>query len=122
MNETLRIPDHFLPAFAKLDEEFDLQKLPAKLLDRNLLIATWNIRNLISYHKDKDWLAKPRNPPEQKEEFNKPQIISRDPFALNFITRIIAHFDLVILTKVRYGAEAVRGIHEILGPNWGILI
>lgn len=118
----LAIPPDFRPAFKKLNEEFDLQSIPPKLLDRNLLIATWNIRHLITYHEDESWLDIPRDPPMQSEELRSPERTSRDPFALHFIARIIARFDVVMLTEVRSGAAAVKAVHEILGPNWGVLI
>jgi hypothetical protein len=121
-SEALRIPNGFRPAFARLSDELDRQGIPPKLLDRNLLIAAWNIRHLISYHEDVDWLAVPRLPPEMPAEHQKPESTSRDPFALHFMARIIARFDIVLLTEVRAGAKAVRAIHEILGPNWGLLI
>jgi hypothetical protein len=120
--EALRIPDDFRPAFARLSEELDRQGIPPKLLDRNLLIGAWNIRHLTSYHEDKDWQAVPRLPPEMPKEHQKPESTSRDPFALHFMARIIARFDVVLLTEVRAQAKAVRAIHEILGSNWGLLI
>jgi hypothetical protein len=118
----LRIPDNFRPAFARLSEELDRQGIPPKLLDRNLLIAAWNIRHLISYHEDNEWLAVPRLPPEMPAEHRKPESTNRDPFALHFMARVIARFDIVLLTEVRAQAKAIRAIHEILGPNWGLLI
>jgi hypothetical protein len=121
-DEALCIPDDFRPAFARLSDELDRQHLPPKLLDRNLLVAAWNVRHLISYHEDKEWLKAPRYPPPLPEEWRNPEQTSRDPFALHFIARIIARFDVVMLTEVRAGAEAVRAIHKILGPNWGVLI
>jgi hypothetical protein len=116
------MPDNFRSAFARLSEELDRQGIPPKLLDRNLLIGTWNIRHLISYHEDNEWLAVPRLPPEMPVEHRKPESTSRDPFALHFMARIIARFDIVLLTEVRAQAKAIRAIHEILGPNWGLLI
>ncbi len=82
--------------------------VPAKALDRNLLIATWNIRALGSHHPG--WVADARTRPK------------RDLASLLCIAEIISRFDVVALQEVRADTASLRVIHELLGEHWSLIL
>ena len=88
---------------AALDSE-----LPAKELDRNLLIATWNIRAFGSV--TKKWTAAGGDSPK------------RDYRGLRAITAIVSRFDVVAIQEVTGNLRALRYMMKCLGPDWGFLM
>jgi len=74
----------------KLDNE-----IPAKTLDRTMLLATWNIR-----------------------EFDSPAYGPRTRDAMYYIAEIISHFDLVAVQEVRRDLTALRQLVDLLGWPW----
>jgi len=72
---------------------------PMKTLDRSLIIASWNIRELggIKYG-------------------------GRDLEALLYMAEIISHFDLVAVQEVRDDLDALERLMSILGPWWKFLV
>jgi endonuclease/exonuclease/phosphatase family metal-dependent hydrolase len=88
---------------AKLDQD-----IPAKLLDRNLLLATWNIRwfgDIIE-----QWIVDP------------PQGRKRDLHAARCLTDIISRFDIVAVQEVQGNAGALRAVVQGLGAHWGLIL
>jgi len=100
-------PDEIGAELNELRAEMD-RVIPAKLLDRNLLIATWNIRNLSEV--TETWISGPENKHE------------RDLHALRIISEILSRFDVIAIQKVRHGGQALQLLMEGLGEQWGLMI
>jgi len=86
---------------AALDEE-----IPAKALDRNLLIATWNVRAFGDL--TERWASGDNDTPK------------RDLHALLCIAEIVSRFDVVALQEVKDNLKALRHMLRVLGPRWGL--
>jgi hypothetical protein len=82
--------------------------LPAKSLDRNLLIGTWNIRAFGDLADT--WTAGPKDK------------VKRDRRALAHITEIVSHFDVVAIQEVKGNLRALRHMIKALGPDWGFIL
>jgi endonuclease/exonuclease/phosphatase family metal-dependent hydrolase len=82
--------------------------VPAKQLDRNLLVATWNLRAFGGLT-DK-W---------RSEEDDEPV---RDLFDVRCIAEIVARFDVVAIQEVRGNLTALQTLLTALGPNWGSIM
>lgn len=82
--------------------------VPPKVLDRNLLIATW--RWPILSRVTKDWVA-PR-----------PQPGSRDLRAIALLAEVVRHFDVVALQGIMGNAPNLHGMLRVLGPDWAYMI
>lgn len=82
--------------------------IPAKKIDRNLLIATWNIRAFGEL--TEKWQADPADSPK------------RDLHALLCIAEIISRFDVIAIQEIKASIKALRHMLKLLGPNWGIIL
>lgn len=82
--------------------------VPAKVLDCNLLIATWNLRAFGDL--TEKWEA---------EEGDSPQ---RDLHSLLCIAEIISRFDVIALQEVRANIKALRHLLKYLGDHWGLIL
>ncbi len=71
------------------------EQVPAKTLEANLLLATWNIR-----------------------EFGTPKYGGRTQEAFYYIAEIISKFDLIAIQEVREDLSALDTLMKILGSNW----
>ena len=80
-------------------------KIPPKILDRNLLIATWNLRAFGDL--TEKW---------QSSEDDSPK---RDLQSLLCIAEILSRFDVIALQEVRDNLKSLRHMLKALGPNWG---
>jgi endonuclease/exonuclease/phosphatase family metal-dependent hydrolase len=100
-------PEPVAEELAELDAALD-NAIPARELDRNLLIATWNIRAFGDL--TKKWRA---------EEDDSPK---RDFHALHCITRIISRFDVIAIQEVRANLRALRYMVELLKPHWSFIL
>ncbi|MCC7139139.1 MAG: endonuclease/exonuclease/phosphatase family protein [Planctomycetes bacterium] len=75
-------------------------ELPAKSLNENLLLASWNVR-----------------------EFDSRKFGGRLPEAMHYIAEIVSRFDLVAVQEVREDLRALERVHEILGAgSWDYLV
>lgn len=83
-------------------------EIPAKILDHNLLIATWNIRAFGDLTEKWD-----------SEDGDSPR---RDLRALRSIAEIVARFDVIALQEVKGNIKALRHMLKWLGPNWGLIL
>src|SRR4028119_2433829 len=83
-----------------LDEE-----LPAKALDRNLLIATWNVRAFGDL--TEEWESSEEDTPK------------RDLHSLLCIAEIVSRFDVVALQEDREDLKALRHLAKAHGPRSG---
>ena len=82
--------------------------IPAKQLDRNLLVGTWNLRALGGL--TEKWLS---------EEDDEP---IRDLFDVRCIAEIVSRFDVVAIQEVRGNLTALQTPLSALGPNWATIM
>ena len=101
-------PKDVLKNLEDLEKQLDLS-IPEKILDKNLLIATWNIRELSGY--TNKWKSNPKK--------DSPK---RDLHALAYLAEVINRFDVVAIQEVGKDVSALKVIIKILGPNWAIML
>ncbi|MDQ4134502.1 MAG: endonuclease/exonuclease/phosphatase family protein [Actinomycetota bacterium] len=82
--------------------------IPAKHLDRNLLIGTWNIRAFGDLADT--WTG------------NGDGNVKRDLRALAHITELVSRFDVVAVQEVKDNLRALRHMMKALGPEWGFIL
>src|SRR5215207_11366108 len=80
--------------------------IPAKVLDRNLLITTWNVRAFGDL--TEKWVSSEEDTPK------------RDLSSLLCIAEIVSRFDVVAVQEARDNLKALRHLVHVLGPNWGL--
>lgn len=97
------IEDELAELRAALDEA-----IPPKKLDRNLLVATWNIRAFGDL--TEEWASGPSDSPK------------RDLHSLLCIGEIISRFDVIALQEVKGSIKALRRVLKWLGPDWGLIL
>lgn len=90
-----------------LRSELD-QAIPAKRLDDNLLIATWNLRAFGGL--TEKWRSAEGDSPK------------RDLHALRCIAEIVARFDVIAIQEVKDDIKALRHMLKVLGPDWGLIM
>jgi hypothetical protein len=100
-------PAEIAHELSALSSELD-RVIPAKLLDRNLLVATWNISNLDGV--TEKWISAPEDKPR------------RDLHAMRIICDILARFDVIAVQKIRHAGQALQIIMQGLGSHWGLLV
>jgi endonuclease/exonuclease/phosphatase family metal-dependent hydrolase len=88
---------------AALDDE-----VPAKVLDRNLLVATWNLRHFGGL--TERWRAGDDDSPK------------RDLHSVLVVAEVLRRFDVVALQEVRGDLKALRHALKALGPDWGFVV
>jgi endonuclease/exonuclease/phosphatase family metal-dependent hydrolase len=82
--------------------------VPRKALDRNLIMATWNIRAFGDL--TEKWMSEAGDSPK------------RDLHSLACIAEIVSRFDVVALQEVKRNLKALRHLLKLLGPNWGLIL
>lgn len=90
-----------------LKEDLDLW-IPAKAVDRNLLIGSWNIR--VFGDLTRKWASGPGDSPK------------RDLHAILCIAEIIKRFDLIALQEVKANIRALRDTLKVLGDHWSLIL
>jgi hypothetical protein len=98
-------PEEVAADLAQLKSVLD-EDIPAKALDRNLLIATWNVRAFGDL--TEKWRSGDDDSPK------------RDLHALLCIAEIVSRFDVIALQEVRDNLKALRHMLHVLGPRWGL--
>src|SRR5918997_4064876 len=98
-------PEEVVADLARLRSALD-EEVPAKALDRNLLIATWNVRAFGDL--------------TEKWESDEEDTPKRDLRSLLSIAEIVSRFDVVALQEARDNLKALRHLMKMLGPNWGL--
>src|SRR5918997_2210445 len=98
-------PEEILADLKRLRSALDAE-VPAKALDRNLLIATWNIRALGDL--TEKWESTDEDTPK------------RDLHSLLCIAEIVSRFDVVAVQEAKDNLKALRHMLKVLGPNWGL--
>ncbi|HUJ92765.1 MAG TPA: endonuclease/exonuclease/phosphatase family protein [Gaiellaceae bacterium] len=102
-----RPPQAVLKDLRTLRAELDTT-LPAKQLDRNLLVGTWNIR--VFGDVTKSWHS------------GKGDAIMRDLRDVCLIAEIVSRFDVVAIQEVRDNLRGLRYLLKRLGPDWGFTL
>jgi endonuclease/exonuclease/phosphatase family metal-dependent hydrolase len=100
-------PQDVRDGLAALSADLDAL-LPPKALDRNLLIATWNIRAFGNV--TKKW---------RSAEDDSPR---RDYESVLSIAQIVRRFDVIALQEVRANLRGLRYLMRALGPDWSFLM
>ena len=100
-------PPTVLADLYKLEQKLT-EKIPPKILDYNILIATWNLWNFSRY--TTKWQSSGKDSP------------SRDIHSYYIIAEIISKFDVVAIQEVKGNLSALKKILEILGPDWGVIL
>jgi endonuclease/exonuclease/phosphatase family metal-dependent hydrolase len=88
---------------AALDEA-----VPAKAIDRNVLMCTWNIRGFGRY--TPKWIASSSERPR------------RDLQSIQAIAEIVSRFDVVAIQEVKSDTAALRALYGFLGEHWSLLL
>ncbi len=84
------------------------EAIPAKMVDRNLLIGTWNIRAFGDL--TEAWQSGSTDSPK------------RDLTSLLCITEILSRFDVVAVQEVRGNLKCLRDALKVLGSQWGVIL
>ncbi|MGA7673152.1 MAG: endonuclease/exonuclease/phosphatase family protein [Nitrolancea sp.] len=87
------------------------EHIPARALDTNLLIATWNLRAFGGL--TESWAAAEHDSPK------------RDLHALRAIAEIVSRFDVIAIQEVKGDLKALRHILKALNaidPHWGLIL
>ena len=84
------------------------QKVPRRIIDDNLLIATWNLRAFSSL--TEQWIAGDNDSPK------------RDLAGLLYICEIIKRFDVIAIQEVKGDLKALRHALKYLGPDWSFIM
>src|SRR5512139_3160908 len=100
-------PRPVLEDIVRLRRQMDRLNLPRKLVDRNVLVGTWNIRAFGAVHPK--WDENPASP-------------KRNLRAMAYIAEIIRRFDVVAIQEVKEDLSGLLLLMEWLGPDWGFLV
>lgn len=83
-------------------------KIPAKKLEKNLLIATWNIRAFGDL--------------TRKEISSTTDSPKRDFHSVICIAEIIKRFDVVAIQEVKANIKGLRDTMKVLGNDWALIL
>ena len=83
-------------------------KIPSKKLDKNLLIASWNIRAFGNL--TRKWDSDNNDSPK------------RDLHSILCIAEIIKRFDVIAIQEVKANIRALRDTMKVLGENWSMIL
>lgn len=107
MSEITSAPPEVLADLNALNSTLD-QSIPPKKLDKNLLIATWNIRAFGDL--TKKWQSGSGDSPK------------RDWHAVAAIAEILKRFDVIAVQEVKANLRALRHTLKLMGPNYSFLL
>src|SRR5512139_2704701 len=100
-------PRPVLEDIVRLRRQMDRLNLPRKLVDRNVLVGTWNIRAFGAVHPK--WDENPASP-------------KRNLRAMAYIAEIIRRFDVVAIQEVKEDLSGLLLLMDWLGPDWGYIV
>jgi exonuclease III len=101
------IPSEVQTDLNLLKTDLDL-KIPSKKLEKNLLIATWNIRAFGSL--TEKWKSGIKDSPK------------RDLHAAHCIAEILMRFDVIAVQEVKANLKALRHVIKSMGDNYAFLL
>jgi endonuclease/exonuclease/phosphatase family metal-dependent hydrolase len=99
-------PRSVVEDIARLRRAIARSRLPAKRLDENLIIGTWNLRMFGDIY------------PQYNENPGSPK---RNLRAIASIVEVIRHYDVIAIQEVKRDLEGLNTVLEWLGPDWGAL-
>lgn len=91
-----------------LRNDLNQKGIPAKELERNLLIATWNLRAFGGL--TASWQSKEKDTPK------------RDWHSIACIAEIIKRFDIIAVQEVKANLKALRDLLKLLGSNYSFIM
>lgn len=100
------LPQDLTGRFSQLVSALDVA-IPAKQLDRNLILATWNLRSFGDL--TEKWRSEPTDSPR------------RDLFDVRCIAEIVSRFDVVAIQEARGNLTALRAMLQMLGESWALI-
>lgn len=100
-------PKYVISAINELKEDLDTQ-IPTKKMDRNILVATWNIRAFGDF--TPKWKAAPKDRPK------------KDLQSIASIAEIISRFDVIAVQEVKSNLAALKMVMDFLGDDWCYII
>jgi endonuclease/exonuclease/phosphatase family metal-dependent hydrolase len=100
-------PEPIKQELTQLQKDLDAA-IPRKVLDENLLIATWNLRAFGDL--------------TEKWERDKEDSPKRNLHALRCIAEIVQRFDVIAIQEVRGNIKALRHMLKVLGHSWGFVL
>jgi endonuclease/exonuclease/phosphatase family metal-dependent hydrolase len=83
-------------------------KIPAKKLEKNLLIATWNIRAFGDI--------------TRKESSSANDSPKRDYHSLLCIAEIVKRFDVIAIQEIKSNLKGLRDVLKVLGSNYSFIM
>lgn len=92
---------------ARLEAGLD-SDVRAKLIDRNLLVATWNVRAFGGL--SDSWARGEKDDPKRN---------LADALA---IAAVLSRFDVIAVQEARSNLRALRHVLKALGPEWGLIL
>ena len=101
------VPSDLVPELRALRSRLS-RDIPAKRLDHNLIVATWNIRAFGDLCES--WIPSPNDRPK------------RNLYALRCIAEIVSRFDVIAIQETRDNIKALRHMLKYLGPDWGLIM
>ena len=101
-------PPFVVEDIARLRRRIEASGLPPKIADRNLLVASWNIRAFGEIYRA--W----------NDNINSPK---RNLRALAIIAEILRNLDVIAIQEIKPDTSGLRMlVEEFLGPDWGLLL
>lgn len=101
-------PKHVVEDIVRLRRRIDASGLPEKVIEKNLLIGSWNIFHFGAIHNQ--WEENPNSP-------------KRNLRGLAIIAEVIKRFDVVAIQEVKRDTSAIRALQkDFLGSNWGLIL
>ncbi|HKI66643.1 MAG TPA: endonuclease/exonuclease/phosphatase family protein, partial [Solirubrobacterales bacterium] len=82
--------------------------LPDKILDRNLLVATWNVRAFGDM--SDSWKRGAKDSPKRNRS---------DALA---IAEVLSRFDVIAVQEAKANLRSLRHVMKALGPEWGLIL
>jgi exonuclease III len=108
MPESIQTPPQtVLTDLQSLSQDLD-QKIPAKKLEKNLLIATWNIRAFGDL--TKKWQSADQDSPK------------RDWQAALCIAEILKRFDVIAIQEIKANLRALRHTLKAMGEHYSLIL
>ncbi len=77
-----------------LCDRIQTAEIPETILDKNIKIATWNIRKLAG---------------------------NRLPISIHYIAEILSNFNMIAITELTKNTKDLEQIMKLLGPYWKVI-
>lgn len=100
-------PSRTASDIVRIRRRIEAARVPPKHTDRNLLIATWNLRafsRVFDSHEEN-----PRSP-------------KRNLRGIAIIAEIISRFDVIAIQEIKRDVDALRTLLAFLGPDWDAIV